>query len=156
MNAYRVDRRLFKVGDVVSQTGEYLTRLDPERAQVEACLEARRPHTKPRRSEVLFVFESRIAAERFWTKEVDGKLYEVNIQGSLLHRGDMSLTDEMFLVRTDAGLARDLAERYWRGDESACPQIELLVRDAAVVNVLFTTEAERRRALAARAGIQLP
>jgi len=156
MNAYRVDRRPFKAGDVVSQTGEYLTKLDSERARVEECLEDRRPDTKPRRREVLFVFESQIAAERFWTKEEDGKLYEVNIQGPLLHRGDMSLTDQMFVVRADAALAGGLAERYWRGDESACPQIELLVKDAVVVNGLFTTEAERRRAFAARAGIQLP
>jgi hypothetical protein len=33
---------------------------------------------------------------------------------------------------------------------------ELLAKEASVVAVLFSTEAERRRAFAARAGIQLP
>jgi hypothetical protein len=156
MNAYRVDRRLFRIGDVVSQTGEYLTKLDPERAQVEAYLEKSRPEGKPRRSTVLFVFECRDAAERFWTKEVNGKLYEVDFQGPLLHRDDMNLTDEMFRNRADVSLVRNLAERYWRGEESAFPQIELLIQEAQVVSVVFTTETERRRAFAARAGMPLP
>ena len=156
MNAYRVDRRLFKVGDVVSQTGEYLSKLDSGRAQVEVCLEEMRPAMKPRRSEALFVFECRSAAERFWTKEVDGKLYEVSFQVPVLHRGDMSLTDELFRSRADAAIVRDLAERYWRGDESTSPQIELLIEEAVVVSVIFATEMERRRAFAARAGMPLP
>jgi hypothetical protein len=156
MNAYRVDRHLFKVGDLVTQTGEYLTKLDCERAIVEQHLARNRPDKKPRRDKVLFVFESRPAAERFWTKEVGGKLYEVKIQGPLFHRGDMNLTDEVFQVRADAASAEALVERYWRGEETACPQIELLVEQAVVVNMIFTTEAERRRAFAARTGIHLP
>lgn len=156
MNAYRVDKRLFQVGDIVTQTGEYLTRLDSERAIVERHLEDKRPDGKPRRDEALFIFESRSAAERFWTKEVDGKLYEVIIQVPPLHRGDMNFTDEIYSVRADAIRAGDLAERYWRGEEGARPQIELLVAEAKVVSIIFTTEVERRRAFAARAGIQLP
>jgi len=156
MLAYRVDRRLFEVGEVVTQTGEYLRKLDCERARVEERLAQKRPDRKPRRDEVLFVFESRTAAERFWTKEVDGKLYEVKLHGAPLHRGDMNLTEEIFRVRTDAALAGVLAERYWRGEENACPQIELLVEKAVVVSVICATELERRRAFAACAGIQLP
>ena len=87
---------------------------------------------------------------------MNGKLYEVNIQAPLLHRGDMNLTNEILQARADSARAGALAERYWRGQESACPQIELLVKVAIVVSVIFTTEAERRRAFAARAGIQLP
>jgi hypothetical protein len=156
MNAYRVDRRLFKVGDVVTQTGEYLTKLDCERALVEEHLERKRPESKPRREAVLFVFESRTVAERFWTKEIDGKLYEVEFPGVPLHRGDMNLTEEVFRVRADAALAGVVAERYWGGEESGSPQIELLVDNAVVVSVIYTNEPERRRAFASRAGIQLP
>ncbi len=105
MNAYRVDRRLFKVGDVVTQTGEYLRKLDCERALVEEHLRHKRPDRKPCRDAVLFVFESRTAAERFWTKEIDGKLYEVKFQGAPLHRGDMNLTEEIYRARADAAIA---------------------------------------------------
>jgi hypothetical protein len=87
---------------------------------------------------------------------VDGKLYEVIIEAPPLHRGDMNLTDEIYSVRTDAVRAGDVAGRYWRGEEGVCPQIELLVKEAKVVSIIFTTEVERRRAFAARAGIQLP
>ena len=156
MRAYRVDRRLFKAGDIVTQTGEYLTKLDSERIRVEKYLECARPDAKPRRGQVLFLFEFRPAAERFWTKEQNGKLYEVEIQGAPFHCGDMGLTDEIFQVRADAAHAREIADRYWREDKGSCPQIELLVKEALVVEVIFTTETERRRALAARAGIQLP
>ena len=68
----------------------------------------------------------------------------------------MNFTDEIYSVRADAIRAGDLAERYWRGEEGARPQIELLVAEAKVVSIIFTTEVERRRAFAARAGIQLP
>jgi hypothetical protein len=156
MNAYRVDKRLFRVGDVVTHTGEYLANLDCERALVERHLDYKRPDSKPRRNEVLFVFESRIAAERFWIKVVDGKLYEVKTQGTPLHRGDMNLTEEIFKFRADADHARVLVDRYWGGEESAGPQIELLVQNAVVASVIFTTEPERRGAFAAQAGIQLP
>jgi hypothetical protein len=156
MNAYRVDKRLFKVGDVVTHTGEYLANLDCERALVERHLAYKRPDSKPRRNEVLFVFESRIAAERFWIKVVDGKLYEVKTQGTPLHRGDMNLTEEIFKFRADADHAGVLVDRYWGGEESAGPQIELLVQNAVVASVIFTTELERRRAFAAQAGIELP
>jgi hypothetical protein len=70
MSAYRVDRRRFNVGDLITLTGEYLAKLDCERALVEKHLESVRPRLKPRRNEALFVFESRGAAERFWTKEM--------------------------------------------------------------------------------------
>jgi hypothetical protein len=63
MNAYRVDRRLFKAGDVVTQTGEYLTKLDRERALVEQYRANKHSNGKPIRNEVLFVFESLSAAK---------------------------------------------------------------------------------------------
>jgi hypothetical protein len=87
---------------------------------------------------------------------VNGKLYEVKIQGPVLHRGDMNITDEIFLVRADVVRAGVLAERYWRGEESTYAQIELLVMEAVVVSAISTSEKERRRAFAARLGIQLP
>ena len=52
MNAYRVDKRLFDVGDVVTQTGEYLTKLDCEHALVEQYLACKRPDSKPSRNAV--------------------------------------------------------------------------------------------------------
>lgn len=160
MNAYRVDRRLFNVGDVVMPTGEYFAKLDCERALVERHLANKCLDSKPRRNEVLFVFESRTVAERFWINEVDGKLYEVKFQCVPLHRGDMNLTKEIFKFRADANHAGVLVDRYWRGEESAVPQIELLVQNAVVVSLIFTTEAERRRAFAAhytaQTGIHLP
>jgi len=156
MNAYRVDKHLFKVGDVITHTGEYLANLNCARALVETHLAYKRPDRKPRRNEVLFVFESRIVAERFWIKVVGGKLYEVKLQGAPLHRGDMNLTEEIFKFRADANHAGVLVDRYWGGEESAVPQIELLVQNAVVVSLIFTTELERRRAFAAQAGIQLP
>ncbi|HVU07849.1 MAG TPA: hypothetical protein VHG89_04820 [Verrucomicrobiae bacterium] len=131
--------------------------MDDKRKPVEEYLENARPSTKPRRDKALFLFESPSVAKKFWTKEIGGKLYGVEIQNTPLHRGDMNLTEEIFRNVGDAVRAKELAESYWRGENSANPQIELLVNEeASVVEIICTSEPERRRVLMEQYGFPLP
>jgi hypothetical protein len=65
----------------------------------------------------------------------------------------MNLTEEIYQARNDVQRAAELAVRYWQSDESARSQIELLVKAAVVASVISTSEAERKRALAARCNL---
>lgn len=152
MPYYRVDRRLFKVGDVISSANEYYDKFKGIAKTVEDTLEVTRPkNQKKLRTECLFVFEDEKCAKKHWSKMVDGKLYEVSIEGAItFHRGDMALMDAMKQLLEAGSDITKLAEDYWREECSAKPEMEILVSSAVVVDVISTSDNERKDHLTKR------
>ena len=77
----------------------------------------------------------------------DGKLYEVRIEDSeVRHRGDMRLVDAAFCC-SDLADIEACADRYWNGEMTASPRMELLVQSATVSAILSKDQVERRHFL---------
>jgi hypothetical protein len=151
MTYYRVDRRLFKVGDEIATASEYYGKFDDIAKEVEDALEASRPMTKMRRPECLFLFEDEKCARKHWSKMKDGKLYEVSIdRAEVLHRGDMVKMDVMKRARESGQDMSEVADAYWRGEHGPSPEIEIMVARAVVTRVLSTSDAERKEHLVKR------
>lgn len=148
-NYYRVDKRLFGVGETVRTAGEFSARFGDVAKAIEDALEAARPTAMTKRSDCLFLFESFDAARKHWSKMTGGKLYRIEIgEAPICHRADMTIMDTM----KDApdGDWELHARRYWAGEMSEAPEIEVLVIEAEVVEVLSTSEDDRRAHLKAR------
>lgn len=147
MQAFRVDKRLFAEGDEIRTASEYVGRFDRRRRFFEFVVDLLRPRRLRRRSEYTFVFESEEAARRYWVKMTDGKLYEVDVdEAEIGHRGDMALLETAF--QSHKGIIRiRTIRRYWKGEMSNAPVVEITSRSAIVRRVISTSEDERRRCL---------
>lgn len=154
MAYYRVDKRLFAVGDRITTAQVYYDKFVELAKVVEDALETHRPDSKTKRTSCLFVFEDLVAAKKHWSKMKEGKLYRVTIEdGSVLHRGDMALMDEMKeLAEADKDMA-PLAQAYWRGELSSRAEIELMLSSAVIAEVLSVSDSERQNYLKDRWGI---
>lgn len=144
MTHYRVDRRLFEVGQKVGTAGEYYGEFNCIGKEIEDALESIRPKGKKSRTKCLFVFEDEQCAKKHWSKMINGKLYEVSIESAtIFHRGDMAQMDVMKLVRESGKDMGEVAEAYWREEFSNSPEIEVMVSCAVVTRVLSTSDSER-------------
>lgn len=151
MTYYRIDRRLFKVGDEIATASEYYGKFADIAKEVEDVLEASRPMTKRRRPECLFLFEDENCARKHWSKMTNGKLYEVSIgSAEVLHRGDMAQMDVMKRASESGQDISEVADAYWRGEHSPSPEIGIMVSSAVVTRVLSTSDAERKEHLVRR------
>src|SRR5690348_4665973 len=93
---YRADKRIFAAADVIPPIGEFSERHNDIGKKMEALLDLQRPNNKPVRRDSLFLFEELEAAKKYWSKMTGGLLYEVEADAtSILHRGDMELTEEI-------------------------------------------------------------
>jgi hypothetical protein len=144
LTVYRVDKRDFLAGATIKSANQFQA-LNPNGSRrVEHIFECRRPESKPKRIGSLFLFEDLIVARKHWSKMKDGKLYEIQIEGSSIqHRGDMRLVDEA-LACDDQSCMESCANRYWSGIETTSPRIELLVTSASVSKLISADQAERR------------
>ena len=144
MTHYRVDKRLFAIGDEITTAQEYYDKFDGTRKAVEDMLESRRPDGKEPRTSCLFVFEEEVCAKKHWSMMKDGKLYQVAIdEARVFHRGDMAIMDEMKIIveaEKDIGAA---ADAYWRGEVGNKPVIEIMVSSAIVTDIISTSDEER-------------
>jgi hypothetical protein len=147
MRGFRIDKRVFDVGDVIAPTGEFAEALENEKEEVEEILENTRPDGKPDRSSALFIFEKEEPARKRWSITTNGKIYRVEIVGNILHRGDMMLTEKIYHSLPDGNKGRHFARSYWRGDMTDECESELLVEAAEVIEVISKEEGERRDAL---------
>lgn len=147
MPYYRVDKRLFAVGAVVTPAGEYYGKFTGIAKQVEDHLEARRPPGGRARTECTFVFSKLQDAEAHWRKMRDGKLYEVAIEdGEIVHTGDMHLMDLMNEAAEQGAPLSTMAEQYWSSRMTPAPVVEVLVPSARIIAVINTDEGARRAA----------
>jgi|GEM_PF-2895829 len=142
---FRLDKRLFLVGQEVTTANECSAKFVDIAKRVEATLESKRPANKKRRDQCLFVFEDEKCAKKHWSKMKDGKLYKVSINESAIsHRGDMAQMDVMKLLGASGKNMIEVAEDYWRGQKSAYPEIEIMVPSAVVTEVMSTCDKERQ------------
>lgn len=141
---FRADKRDFAVGDSIRGAGEFLAKNPPEQREVEAIFESHRPDASPSRLSSLYLFEDQECAMKYWCRLTLGKLYEVEIApGRACHRGDMRLAEEAYLKRKQADAVVRLAQRYWSGEATSDPVMEVLVECAIVLRVLSKNEADR-------------
>ena len=68
MMLYRVDKRKFQTGDVITPYTSYEEIIDEERKEMEFWLNKLRPKGMPERSQCLFLFQNLIDALRFSSK----------------------------------------------------------------------------------------
>jgi hypothetical protein len=144
---YRVDKRDFGVGDVVTTAGEFTSKNPEGSIIVEELFELSRPEGKPVRHECLFLFENLEVAKKHWSKMKDGKLYKVEIDDEeILHKGDMEYVDKAFIVESNSD-KNDCARDYWAGIKTDNPRIEILVSSAIVTEIISNNDHERKEYL---------
>jgi hypothetical protein len=145
LDGYRVDRREFAPEARIECAGDYFKSLTDAGKIVEQSLESNRPKGKPKRNEVLHIFESLEPAKKFWSKMKDGKLYKVRTDDKqVCHIGDMQLTEKLHDIVKKNGDHKPVAESYWEGERTESPEIELLVNYAIVTEVISNNDDERR------------
>lgn len=145
LKAFRVDRRVFKAGDPISTAGEFSGKHPKKGKKAEEILAARKPDGKPDRTSCVMVFEDESCARKHWVKMKGGKLYEVEISSAdIQHRADMRLVDAIGEALSDDAKARELADRYWAGDVTATPIVELLLPRATATRLISGDEKERQ------------
>lgn len=155
MTYYRVDKRLFSVGQVITTANEYSVKFSGITKSVEETLESRRAENKTRRDQCLFVFEDEKCAKKHWSKMKDGKLYKVSInEAEISHRGDMALMDIMKQLGESGSDMTEVSEAYWRGEQSTNPEIEIMVSSATVTEIVSACDKEREVYLKERWGIR--
>lgn len=154
MRYFRADKRDFSPGDVIQSAQEYYDKFSKIARAVEDALEAHRPLQKVKRATCVFVFADEKYAREHWSKMKNGKLYAVDIdECHILHRGDMALMDEMNAALEDGKDVSELACKYWAGEVSELPKLEVLAPSVTVVETLSKSEVERENYLRKRWGI---
>lgn len=129
----------------VTTAGIFISKHPLKGKEAERILARRKPESKPERSVCLMVFEDENCARRHWAKMSGGKLYEVQIvKADILHRGDMRLVDEIGESLTYEAVAEKIADRYWAGEITDKPIVELLLREAIIARLISDDHAERR------------
>lgn len=151
MIGYRTDRRDFETGSIITAGNEYQSKINEDGKKLEAILEQNRPVNKPVRSKSLFVFETQKEAKRFWTIMSNSKFYEVTFEDTdILHIGDMSITEEMYKNISNDEVLKRLAEKYWAGERTENPRIEIIISNAIISKVISKSESDRKKAIIER------
>ena len=134
---FRADKRDFDIGSLVESAGEFIS-LNPQGSQdIEDVFESLRPMDKPTRHGNLYLFTDETLAKKHWSKMTDGKLYRATVDPTLsYHRGDMRLVDKAFEVRADIEAVEKIAIRYWAGDFTENPVVEVIVQHATISEVV--------------------
>jgi hypothetical protein len=112
---------------------------------VEKALASARPAGKTPRENCLMLFEDETWARDFCAR-MNGTLYIISIAaGSILHRGDMHLIEEMAGTVERGEDVFNEALRYWDGELTKDPCVEVLVRAGTVFDLIedeYDREAE--------------
>ena len=91
---YRVDKRSYKVGDIILPQTVFEEQLTNEKLKMEEMLNLKRTPGIQERSKCLFLFHDLQGALRFYSK-YGGNVYGVIINGKIFHRGDMNKLDNI-------------------------------------------------------------
>lgn len=153
MKAFRIDKREFQIGDLMTPQNEYQNLIDERRLLVEKILENNKPEDKPRRNEVIMLFGEFNDAKHFWTIMTNSNFYKSEIHESyILHRGDYNKVESLYENIDNIKEANRLAKEYWESNFTERPKLELLLNSAIVSEIISNSENERRNALALRVG----
>ena len=138
---YRIDNRNFNCGDIIEAQNNYQKKLDSVRMFVVNILEKNRPVTKPKRNEILMLFENSEAARKHWIKQTNSKFYRTSISNyDILHIGDYNMVEEL-LKNFDR--ANEIAKEYWDSKMTPNPIIEIFVSSSIVEKIISNSEKER-------------
>jgi len=156
---YRVDKRNFEPGNQIRTAGRFMSMHDPLNKRVEKALESVRPAGKMSREKCLMLFEHQNRAERFCAyARTNATLYTVRIAaGSVIHRGDMQLLGEMAWRMKRGKDILNEARRYWAGELTKDPCIEVLVPAGTIVGIVeLYWELETDEPVCQRCGSPIP
>jgi hypothetical protein len=154
MKAYRIDKRDFQIGNLMTSQNEYQNLLDEKRLSVEKILESNRPEDKPRRNDVIMLFQEFKDAKHFWTIMTNSKFYKSEIDElDILHIGDFNKVESIFVNIDNTEEAIRLAKEYWESKFTDRPKPELLLNCASVSKIISNSELERKNAFAERVGL---
>jgi hypothetical protein len=135
---FRVDKRNFEPGEQIRTAGHFMSRHDSLNKAVERALDSVRPASKMPRENCLMLFEDKTRAIQFRAYvRLTGTLYIVKIAAeSIIHRGDMQLLGEMAWRMKRGKNVLNEARRYWAGELTRNPCVEVLVRAGTIVDVV--------------------
>lgn len=141
---YRVDNRNFDCGDIIEPQNAYQGDLDENRKMVEMILEQNRPSVKPKRNEILMLFEEFETAKRHWLIQTNSKFYRTNIpEETILHLGDYNKVEELFKSIKDIDKANEIAKEYWNSEMTSNPKVEIFVESAIIEKIIDNSEEVR-------------
>lgn len=144
MSYYRIDRRDFAIGDVITPNGDFYQNIDGVRLEVENLLEENRPETKPNRNTIVKLFDSFSAARKYWILDPNSKFYEVEInENDILHRGNYPLI-ELLARENDDEIKIEIANQYWNNEVTDDTIAENFVNEAIVIRILCDNEQIRQ------------
>jgi len=149
MIGYRVDRRKFSVGDIITVINKgYQEDLEGKKLKVEQILEKQRPYNKISRDKVLFIFKEEEHAFNFWLNEIDGKFYKLkfNIK-NINHLGDYDIVERIYnLLKKDPNNPKitQLATNYWNPVNTKVKEEILLSGGAEVIEIVCNDERIRQ------------
>lgn len=155
MRAFRIDNRDYDVDGVIAPQDLYQGQLNAARVQVEEILEANRPDEKPRRNQILMLFERFDDAKKHWTIQAGSKFYRTEIQeDDILHIGDYNKVEELYANLANPERAIEIAQEYWNGIMTENPKREIFVNEATVTHVLSNSDQERKNAYRIRGNFE--
>jgi len=138
MKLYRVDKRLYNVGDEILPDTNYPQALNNEDKEIERKLDEKRTIKKTRK-EYLFLFNSLYHALIFFSK-YGGNIYEVEIERDKpLFRGDMNKLDNILDALRFCGKngIDSFVNEYWKaGTHTFSPCYEYLCNKAKVIKYI--------------------
>lgn len=144
MKYYRIDRREFVIGDVITPSAAFINNIAVQRLEVENLLENSRPDTKPNRNEIVKLFDSFIAAKQYWVLDSNSKFYEVEIQPTdILHRGNYPLIERL-AKETNEDIRNEIANQYWNDEVVDDTVAENFVNQATVIRIICDNEKVRK------------
>ena len=91
---FRVDKRNYKIGDIIFPQSEFEKALEGEKLRLEIMLNQKRACKIPERGKCLFLFHDLQGALRFYLK-YGGNVYGVEAIPPFYHRGDMNKLDNI-------------------------------------------------------------
>jgi hypothetical protein len=145
MPFYRIDRRQFQVGDIITPNAAFINNIGADRLIVEELLEAHRPANKPNRNQILKLFESKEEAIRYWVLDPNSKFYEVELleNEEILHRGNYNFVEQ---IKREANQQNKITivNDYWNEVIIEGNIIENFVNQARVIDVVSDDEEERK------------
>lgn len=139
MGLYRVDRRLFNIGDTILPQTDFEDKMDDEKAHEEELINKFRPCHVPHRSNCLFLFCD-LSDALLFSHKYGGNIYEVS-PGEIFFRGDMNLLDcvyNTFKATEDEPVRIKSIKKYWEeGSHTFRPCYEVLTDKAIVRGLLL-------------------
>ncbi|MHA7968094.1 hypothetical protein [Rhizobium sp. CAU 1783] len=144
MKLYRADKRVFQQGDTIKTAGHFEQKHPEAGQKLETLMRERKPADKPDRSECLMLFCDEEAARLFHSKMTGGHLYKVHVDpASILHEGDMNLVNQLAVLVAAGEAPIDGIDRYWRGERTDTPVIEVLLKSGVIVEEITVTSDEK-------------